>query len=138
MQLLVVHPRVNPARPPNHLKVDQCRFALTPNPRRAALAAPALFAVLGALLWAPAAPGPAQAAGVAEPSTRSTTVAALGATYTDRRHARTNYATRSVLRISKTRFNGYLAFPAVALEPGETITGARLVLTVTKVNKAGA
>lgn len=107
-----------------------------PSVRRAVVVAPAVIAVLAALLWAPSAPASAEPSGPTEPSTRSTSVTAGGATYTDSRHAGTNYAKRSTLRVSKVRFAGYLAFPAVSLGPGETITGARLLLTVTKVNKA--
>ncbi|HEY3544951.1 MAG TPA: DNRLRE domain-containing protein, partial [Propionicimonas sp.] len=102
---------------------------------RAALSVVVLMAVLAGLLWAPFTPSPAAAAGPTEPSTRISVVTAHSATYTDDKHARTNYARKTTLRVSKARFAGYLAFPAPALQAGETITGARLVLTVTKANK---
>lgn len=109
---------------------------LRPGPavRRAALTAGAITVLLAGLVGAPLAPNSAVAAG-AEPTTRTTAVTARGATYTDDKHPRTNYAAKKVLRVSKVRFVGYLTFPAPSLEAGETITAARLVLTVTKANK---
>ena len=110
---------------------------LRPGPaiRRSALTAVAIAVVLAGLVWAPAAPNSAVAAGV-EPTTRTSAAVAGGATYTDDKHPRTNYAARKTLRVSKVRFAGYLSFPAPELQAGETITAARLVLTVTNANKA--
>jgi hypothetical protein len=106
-----------------------------PTVGRAALSVVVLVAVLAGLLWAPFTPSPAAAAGSTAPTTRTSVVTAHSATYTDDKHTRTNYARQTTLRVSKARFAGYLAFPAPALQPGETITGARLVLTVTRANK---
>jgi len=106
-----------------------------PAVRRAALAFGALTLVAAGLVWAPLAPDTAVAAG-AEPTTRTGVVHVSGATYTDDKHPRTSYAARTALRVSKVRFVGFLAFPAPTLQDGETITAARLVLTVTKANKA--
>jgi hypothetical protein len=107
-----------------------------PTVRRTALIVPVLISVLFALLWAPQAAGPARAEGASEAAARTSSVPALGTTYTDSKHASRNYAARGTLLVSKSRYVGYLAFPAPALQPDETIAGARILLTVTKASKA--
>ena len=110
----------------------------TGRPRRArpALIASALIALLGSFLLAPAAPGAADAFAPAAVTIRTAKLNALGLTYTDSRHKRTAFAGKSTIRVSKARYTGYLSFPAVDLQPGETITGATLTLKVTKAKSA--
>lgn len=98
--------------------------------------ASALLAMVACLL-APIGPSMAEETpGPIQP--RKVTLNPLVQTYTDTRHADTNYAAAKIVWISKSRFAGYLAFPAVELEPGETITGATLTLKVVRANKSAA
>ena len=110
----------------------------TARPRlvRPALTVSALIALLSSFLLAPAAPGAADSLAPAGVTTRTATLTALGLTYTDSRHSRTAYAGKSTVRVRKARYTGYMSFPAVDLQPGETITGATLTLKVTKAKSA--
>lgn len=106
-------------------------------PSRLAITASALIFLLGSTALAPTVPSAADtiaAPAVAQPRTAS--VAAAGVTYTDSRHPTTNYAAGDTVRISRSRYAGYLSFPAVELRPGETITAATLTLKVARANRS--
>ncbi len=103
---------------------------------RLVVALSALALVLGSTTLAPMVPSAADTTAPAATQPRTASVDASGVTYTDSRHPTTGYAARDTIRVSRSRYTGYLSFPPVELQPGESITGATLTLKVTRANKS--
>ncbi|MCA0252739.1 MAG: DNRLRE domain-containing protein [Actinobacteria bacterium] len=61
---------------------------------------------------------------------RTTTVAATKVTYVSKSKPKTAYPKKSTARASKSAYSGYVQFPAIKLEPGESIVSATLQVHV--------
>lgn len=89
-------------------------------------------ALLAAILPAAVAPLPAQAA--VTRSVRWVAVTPAASAYVDKSNPKKSYLNPSVLKVSNSRYTGYLSFNRIAIGAGEAVTGASLTVYTSSAN----